>query len=142
MANEADLYTQLDTETWGEDRTVTSYAYDANGSMTNKTVLSAGGATNEIHDFTYNLEKRLVSSVITRYEGAQEIVTTSNYAYNQSGIRVRADSAIAVDGVPEVDSSKIFLVDSFNPTGFAQVLEERPAIGAPPTLSYTIGDAS
>lgn len=126
LANEANLYSQVTTETWGEDGMVTTYAYDDNGSVTNKLVLSAGGQTNENHHFTYNLENRLV--------------TASSYVYNQEGIRARSASSTTVNGGLVDAGTNIFLVDPFNPTGHAQILEELPDVGVAPTVSYTIGD--
>lgn len=140
LANEAMLYSQLTVETWGEDGTVTTYAYDDNGSVTNKLVLSLGGATNELHQFGYDLENRLASTVITKDDAGDEIVTTANYVYNQDGIRVRTESATTINGGLIEASTNVFLIDSFNHTGFAQVLEELPAVGAVPTKTYTIGD--
>lgn len=140
LASEADLYSQLTTEAWGADGTVTSYAYDDNGSMTNKLVLSSGGATHEQHQYTYTLENRLSSAVITKYEGGDGIITTSSYVYNQNGVRVQSDSTTTVNGVVVTDDTKTFLIDADNPTGYAQVFEELPALGASPTVSYTIGD--
>ena len=63
----------------------------------------------------------------------------ANYAYNQSGIRVRADSTVAVDGGAPVNQSTVFLLDTQNPTGYAQVLEELDAPGGVPAVSYTLG---
>jgi RHS repeat-associated protein len=47
---------------------------------------------------------------------------------------------VAVNGTLQSASTNYFLIDTQNRTGFDQVLEEMPAIGATPTASYTIGD--
>lgn len=94
-----------------------SYAYDANGSVTGKT--NSTGTLN----YTYNVANKL-SSVLS---GG---VPQASYLYNDQGIRVQSVSG----------TTNHFLIDANNHTGYAQVLEELPTIGATPSTSYVIGD--
>ena len=68
------------------------------------------------------------------------MVETTKNTYNYDGIRVSSEFASTVNGVLQSSSTNFFLIDPFNLTGFAQVIEELPAIGAAPTVSYTIGN--
>jgi RHS repeat-associated protein len=93
-----------------------NYAYDANGSLTGKT--NASGVVT----YAYNLANKLSS--VTGPGG------TASYQYNDQGIRVRANG----------DSTKYYLVDEHNQTGYAQVLEELNTVGGTPSVSYVLGD--
>jgi len=101
--------------------------YDANGSVTNRS------STTETNLYSYNLEGRLAGAIIKRTESGQPILQTNKYFYNQSGIRTREEMT------GSVNQTNIFLNDPQNLTGFSQVLEELPSVGATPTASYTIG---
>ena len=94
-------------------------SYDANGSVTNRSSAS------EQNVYSYNLEGRLASTAVNQQ--------TNKYYYNQSGIRTRMEMSGSVNG------TNIFLNDPQNLTGFNQVLEELPAVGATPTVTYTLG---
>jgi len=95
-------------------------SYDANGSVTNHSSAS------EQNVYSYNLEGRLATAAINQ----QQI---NKYFYNQSGIRVQEEMSGTVSG------TNIFLNDPQNLSGFSQVLEELPSIGATPTVTYTLG---
>jgi RHS repeat-associated protein len=101
--------------------------YDANGSVINRSSAS------ETNLYSYNLEGRLASATIRRTEGGNPVVQTNKYFYNQSGIRVREEMT------GSVKATNIFLNDAQNLTGFSQVLEELPAAGATPKVTYTLG---
>jgi hypothetical protein len=101
--------------------------YDANGSVTNRSSAS------ETNLYSYNLEGRLGTATIRRTEGGNPFVQTNKYFYNQSGIRVREEMT------GSVNQTNVFLNDPQNLTGFSQVLEELPAVGAAPTATYTLG---
>jgi len=58
---------------------------------------------------------------------------TNKYYYNQSGIRSR------VEIFGTTSQTNLFLNDPQNLTGFNQVLEELPSVGATPTATYTLG---
>jgi RHS repeat-associated protein len=94
--------------------------YDANGSLTNRSSAS------EVNVYSYNLEGRLATATINQQQ-------TNRYFYNQSGIRTRME----IFG--SVNATNIFLSDPQNLTGFSQVLEELPRVGAAPTATYTLG---
>jgi RHS repeat-associated protein len=96
---------------------ITSYLYDGNGSLTNK------ASSTETLNYAYNVADQL-SSVTSGWN-------TTAYRYDQNGIRVES----VTGGVPTE-----YLVDARNHTGFEQVLEELPSLGAAPRRSYVIGD--
>ncbi len=126
----------------GSVSSVVNYSYDANGSQISKVVASAVPAENASYAFGYNLENRLASATISRTENGSAVSITSSYFYNQSGIRVRADTATSINGGAASNRTKLFLTDPNNHTGYAQVLEEISVFGAVQTVerSYTIGD--
>ncbi|HQU48092.1 MAG TPA: RHS repeat-associated core domain-containing protein [Casimicrobiaceae bacterium] len=84
-----------------------AYFYDANGNLTRRT--GPGGPLT----YGYDTEDRLVSYV----GGAGAF----QYQYDAFGTRVQATTPTQVTR---------FLVDTANPTGYAQVLEERDGAGA------------
>ena len=137
MANEAVYYALLTTDTWGLDGSVTTYQYDANGSITQKVTT---GSNPETDTYQYTLLKQLASSTRTYESGGNPAVETTSNTYDFNGIRVGSVSATTVNGVVQSASTNFFLIDPSNLTGFAQVIEELPAIGATPTVSYTLGN--
>ena len=75
----------------------TVYSYDANGSMIGK----VNDTQNESYLYAYNLQNRLATATINRMEdtassGFKLVEITSNYVYNQSGIRVRANTSTKI----------------------------------------------
>ena len=112
----------------GETDVITQYTYDDNGSLTGKAI--TGG---DSYTYSYNLQNRLSHAVINRTENGHAVAITSNYTYNQSGIRVRANSTI--NGI---EQNRIFLLDS-GLTGYQQVLEEKNDTGNL-IKSYVLGD--
>jgi RHS repeat-associated protein len=96
-----------------------NYAYDPNGSMIGRTNI---GSTLNINVYTYDLRNKL-SSVMSGN-------STTSFQYNDQGIRVRTMGA----------STKYYLIDSNNRTGYQQVLEEFSTLSGAPTMSYVIGD--
>ena len=131
---------QLTTENQDLDGNVNAltYSYDDNGSLVSKVVT---GADPETNTYSYNLENRLASATITRIENSDTLDITTSYEYNQSGIRVKADSSVVNQTTSALfDNEKTFLIDPNNHTGFAQVLEEyNPLSSGTPSVSYTIG---
>ena len=77
----------------------------------------------------------MVAATVQRQENGQTVNISASYAYNHAGIRVKADST--VNGITH---SRNFLIDSYNHTGYAQILEELNQVGGSPVKSYTIGD--
>ncbi len=108
----------------------TIYAYDANGSLTTK----YNTTQNFSYAFTYNLQNRLSAAQINRQEEGSPVTISSNYAYNQEGLRIKADTT--VNGVQQ---ARAFLLDS-GLTGYQQVLEELNGPGGNVVKSYVIGD--
>ncbi|HUT29261.1 MAG TPA: RHS repeat-associated core domain-containing protein [Sedimentisphaerales bacterium] len=78
--------------------------------------------------------------VTTDDTGATDAVV--EYTYNEAGIKVKAFSYDTPDGgeTKQNEVTKIFLIDSYNHTGYAQVLEEWSPSGSHPDVTYTIGD--
>jgi RHS repeat-associated protein len=103
-----------------EDSTVnntTTYLYNGNGSVTNRT---SGGT---VLSYTYNLANKL-SSV------AANGSPLASYQYNEQGMRVRVT----------MGTTKYYLIDPNNHTGYSQILEELNTVGGTPTMSYVLGD--
>jgi RHS repeat-associated protein len=88
-----------------------TYGYDENGSLTSKT---ASGQTTV---YGYNLQNRMASVTV----GANPAIS---YKYNPDGIRVSAGNTS-------------YLINPYNPTGYAQVFRE--TTGSTATI-YTIGN--
>ena len=103
--------------------------YDVNGSLTNRSSLSEQNA------YFYNLQNRLATAIISRTDSGQSLSETVNYIYDYRGNRVRSAWTRNVGG----NGTNIFLFEPNSPSGMSQVLEELPAIGATPTVSYTLG---
>ena len=120
------------------DTLQTTFTYDANGSLTNQYATSSI-LSPQSSSYSYDVEHRMVGAGISRYENGTNVAITASYVYNQSGIRVRSDSATQVNGGSVVNQTKVFLIDSMNHTGYAQVLEEKDS-GGSLELAYTIGD--
>ncbi|MCG3180039.1 MAG: hypothetical protein BIFFINMI_02393 [Phycisphaerae bacterium] len=141
-ANDRLLTETLDSSTEGADR-FTVYAYgnsDAGTEQTGKTVyqgLDDAGDVLEETTYAYDLADRLAEVVVDATGGGGGI-TTTNFAYNDDGLRV----AQTVDDGQDVKAT-IYLVDDNNLTGYSQVLEEKQAgdSGLVVTRSYTIGAA-
>jgi len=129
---------QIVTET-SSIKGVTTYGYNENGSLISKT----NGTTGESVSYSYNLENRLIAADIARVEkdsqgASHNVAISSTYAYNQSGIRTRADSTTTIAGQAPYDTARIFLNDAMNLTGYSQVMEEFNGTGL--ARSYVIGD--
>ena len=97
---------QLISET-SSTKGLTEYQYDTNGSL----IFKANQAQDEVYSYTYNLNNRLSSATITRMEGPSLVDISSNYLYNQSGIRVLANTSTKVDGGPAEVKATVYLTD-------------------------------
>ncbi len=82
------------------------YGYDYNGSLTSKAI-TAGDTT----DYTYNLRNRLETVTV----GSDPTIT---YTYDPDGVRTSKDNGTTATN---------YLIDPFNPTGYAQVLKQTQA---------------
>jgi RHS repeat-associated protein len=148
LARADELYSNLDTSDWGIDGTTIEYEYDANGSLIRKTTWDGEigtGTITEEREYIYNLQNRLayiIDTDGTPEEEDDEILT--EYRYNDAGIRVAK-----VDYTGATPETTLYLIDSANHTGYAQVIAELtynkenpvPSTDVPDAIrSYTIGD--
>jgi RHS repeat-associated protein len=111
--NEADELEKESLNSDGSNPTIV-YGYDDNGSLTSKT---EGASTT---NYTYNLQNRLAS--------ADDGTTVVGYSYDPSGIRVQK----IVNSTNVTD----YLIDPYNPTGYAQVFVESDGVA---DTAYIIG---
>ena len=152
-------YSQLSTQAWGHAGDTLTYFYDANGSLVYKIyadVSTAGDPAAIVAADTglkydkseYNLQNRL--SKLTQYSivGSDTVRVFTEYTYNPDGIRVGSYTYKTVNGgAAQNKTTTDYLIDPYNHTGYAQVLEEWTisynASDVPTTqnrISYTIGD--
>jgi RHS repeat-associated protein len=132
-------YANISTASWANGDTIITYIYDDNGSVTSKTT-ATGGVVKEVVTYQYNLAGRL-DKVTTDEQTVTEHVV--EYIYNDEGIRVRASSYDQPTGGGTKSNEKTvtYLIDSYNHTGYAQVLEEWTVEGVDAALTcYTLGD--
>ena len=121
-AEAASLYDQLTRANWANPDEVITYEYDDNGSLTKK---HYGDINAPFDEYVYNLENRLA----TFDPNSGDTVT---YKYNDDGIRVEKTVA---------GTTTKYLIDPYNHTGYAQVLEEWDTTSTPTLIkTYTIGD--
>ncbi len=93
-----------------------SYSYDANGNLVSR----SEGAS--VTNYAWSAEDRLI--------GVSATGVNNQYVYDADGRRVAANTNAG---------NTRFLVDARNPTGLAQVLEEREASSGNLAARYTIG---
>ena len=169
LARSSTQYSQLGVSTWGASDRIIEYGkwdgenprmgtftpgYDENGSQTEKLIWDSNG-TEEPNDdqlleevtYEYNLQNRL-SHIETDYQDGTVDIT--EYQYNTSGIRTRKQTwSLIEDDHQNDDVTTVYLVDTQNHTGYAQVLEEMifnssnpdPINDTPADLiTYTIAD--
>ncbi len=139
MANQSSLYSNITRSHWGTPGDTITYSYDLNGSMTGK-VTTNGATTTETVIYEYNLQNRLYK--VTTWDGGanDEVV---EYTYNTDGIRVKAYSYTQPHngGTKSNEKTTTYLIDSYNHTGYAQVLEETSVANSTTTrITYTLGD--
>jgi len=101
----------------GDLISTTRYEYSPTEQV-KKTVTDAAGNVIEQTEYTYNLQQRLADVAIDR-DGDGSVDATAHYEYNADGIRVEKTDT---ENGETVTSS--YLIDSRNPTGYAQVLEQ------------------
>jgi hypothetical protein len=140
LSDAAVQYGNISRLAWGYAGDVFSYFYDDNGSLTYKIYgdVDTGGEPETIIDndpaleydkYDYNFQNRLER--VTKAGGSSTIAKFTEYKYNPQGIRVQKD----VDGVVTD-----YLIDPYNHTGFAQVIEETTYDTTTTTMFYPIGD--
>jgi RHS repeat-associated protein len=127
---------------WASGNRTIEYEHDDNGSLVSKTT-SLSSDPNTIFEtvtYDYNLQNRLEWVTREYVEDGNDIDEVTEYTYNPDGIRVRSYYYKTINGGgPEDEETKTFLIDAYNHTGYAQVLEEWSG-GANPDITYTIGD--
>jgi RHS repeat-associated protein len=141
LAQAETQYSQLSTLAWGRGNRIIEYGYDANGSLTSKTT-TEGSTTVETVEYGYDLQNRLAGVATTPYvDGQAQSPTLTEYRYNPQGIRIAK-----VEHIGGTSIQTDYLIDSYNHTGYAQVLEETEydisGSTAIPTsrIQYTLGD--
>jgi RHS repeat-associated protein len=124
----------LDADVSSSYDATTLYEYDRPGGAgvldgTNRTATrkysgdrtTAGGTLLSETTFEYDLRGRLKTAVVDSNGATSGGATTSIYRYDDKGIRISQ----TVDGV-----TTAYVVDKQNPTGYAQVLEEKQDLDA------------
>ena len=164
-----DRITFAGSMTGGKSSAVT-YQYDAGGSASFKLTRRLETITDEsatphtqrtdLSDYDYDLRNRLVGLGRTVVDSELEpesspeswiaqhtTHTVAAYAYDPTGIRVSASSTVkdidhTTSATLTTTDARQNLIDANNPTGYAQILEERAVInaGAPAYTHYLIGD--
>ena len=149
LSESAIAYSEINVSSWGKANREIIYEYDDNGSVTQKVTNDDWDGDIEIIDYIYDLANRLVK-VITEdgFTGNNHIV---EYEYNDEGIRVKSHSYDILWN-ENIDNEKtaVYLIDSYNHTGYSQTLEEETETidyinGVPQTpvtqvRTYLIGD--
>jgi len=130
MADNANLYDNLQTADWSNGATEIVYEYYDTGALKSKTV---SGTDPHTVNYEYDFRNRLSKVIETR----GDVDEITEYTYNYAGIRVKSHSW--TDGQSD-DVYTTYLIDPFNHTGYAQVLEEIVDDGTVTRTTYTIGD--
>ncbi len=144
VAEASSQYNQITTSNWAAHKYV-EYTYDANGSCINKTTKDSTNAIVEAVQYDYNLQNKLERITKEYEEIGNNIYEVTEYIYNDEGIRVKSVYRKYVNDIEQTGSREttVFLVDSYNHTGFAQVLEETLYNYAGAFVyrrTYTVGD--
>ena len=142
LSEGATLYSQLATTDWASgDRTI-EYEYDNNGSQTKKTTKETSTSTVlETTAYEYNLQNRMSRMIVSYEQDSNDVNEVTEYTYNDSGIRVKSYYYKTIDSGPKQnEKTKLFLIDAYNHTGYAQTLEQWSLSGSNPDITYTIGD--
>ncbi len=135
IAYAASQYSQIATTNWSSGNRTIEYAYDDNGSVTQKlTKETSTSTTLEKIEYEYNLQNRL--SKQTTKDGSDAVISWTKFTYNDDGIRVKKEHFDSVD-----TTVTTYLIDSYNHTGYAQILEETADDSSTVTVkTYTIGE--
>jgi len=142
-------YANLSTASWANGDTTITYTYDTNGSCITKTTkITSTQIIKDIVTNHYSLAGRLDKVTTNAQQSTESVV---EYIYNDDGIRVRAYSYDQPTGGGTKSNEKtvVYLIDSYNHTGYAQTLEEltfnkanpNPITETPDSVrTYLIGD--
>src|SRR5262249_47397069 len=112
--------------------------YDANGSQTS---VSRTGSSPETDTYTYDFHHQIKTATISRIEQGQQVTIAASYVYNESGVRVQGTVTTTIGSGSPTTTTTQYLLDSANPSGFVQVLEEHTDGSATPSMSYQIGQS-
>ena len=104
--------------------------YDANGSLLYSSRYDRQTGQTDLTRYAYDPRNRLVG-LDKNGDGNFNGTGDASFAYDPEGNRVGRK----VVGGQET----LFLVDTNNPTGYSQTLEERPSLGSAPSMSYVLG---
>jgi len=142
LADQAQLHSHLQARAeaiWGQHNRTIEYQYDDNGSMVKKiTWEGAIGTGTKLEEVTYdyNLRNRMWKVTTGDLSGTVAVV---EYTYNDNGIRVAAYSYDFDGQTRSGETTKLYVIDAYNHTGYAQVLEEWTQGQSTPDVTYTIG---
>jgi RHS repeat-associated protein len=110
----------------------TLYGYDANGSQTSVTHTPNGTTTPDSTTTNeYDLQGQLAGSQVTTSAGTAK----TTYYYDDSGNRIEETTTAAGSTTPVVT---YYLVDTNNPTGYSQPIEQAATPGTP-QITYVWG---
>ena len=115
------------TQTVDANNGTTTYGYDANGSQT--TVTSPTGTTTNVYD----LQGKVISVVNKNTSGV--VTGSATYIYDDQGNRIEV-TTVTGSNAPV---TTYYLVDSNNPTGYAQTIEQSATAGTP-AATYIWGE--
>ena len=113
--------------------TTTKYTYDSNGneieldSTTEHQQQEDGDGSDSFTFFTYDVRGEMVKYV-------DQNNTTTTYTYDDAGNRVKEVTPVSGHNV-----TTTYLIDSNNPTGKAQAIEEHVNGAATPSITYFVG---
>ena len=106
--------------------TTLDFSYDANGSL-----LQTTDNGTVVASYEYDMDNDLVEATLySENSSGASVVTTSKYTYDTSGNRISTEVITQVNGSQTSDVLQGDLVDTNNPTGMPQILEEHGAGGA------------
>jgi RHS repeat-associated protein len=143
FAQAATQYSSISRASWGNTDDVFSYTYDANGSREYKFYgnvdvenytpqqLITNYPTVAYDHHIYNLRNRLTR--VEKYNTSHVLMEVVEYQYDTAGVRIGK----LVNDTTQTD----YLIDPYNHTGYAQVIQETTDDGTNLTrIQYTIGD--
>jgi RHS repeat-associated protein len=149
VAQASSQYSQISTSDWATHKYI-EYTYDNNGSCITKTTKNASNETVESITYDYNLRNKLERITKEYTQGSDNIAEVTEYTYNDDGIRVESYSYdIPYGQSVQNEKTVVYLIDSYNHTGYAQTLEKLtfnkanpdPLTELPDSLrTYLIGD--
>jgi RHS repeat-associated protein len=114
----------------GTPLTTITYDYDPNGSLTSRRNVTTGDSLTQVWDVRCRLQSA------TTVQGGT--TTQGLYRYDPDGIRMREEVTTTTNGVPSRDV-RVLVVDHQSPTGYAEVIEERPENPELGITSYVYG---